>query len=497
MFKWFVETAPVRTKLLVSFAIQFALVALCGAAAALLGHDAVVVCAAALAVSAAAGHLCRKGIAEPYVTTVERMEALAAGDVKTPIRFTNYTDCVGRMTVAMDVFRKNLLAREAAEADAEAARAGIERQREQAAAQAAAELKENLIDQLAHGLEQLAAGDLRFRITRPFPAEYEKLRQDFNNAIAALQGTIVNVAASMRAVRAGAGEMTSATDDLSRRTEQQAASLEQTSAALEQITATVRQSADGAKEARDLVERAKTNAERSGEVIRETIGAMGNIENSARQISNIIVLIDEIAFQTNLLALNAGVEAARAGDAGRGFAVVATEVRALAQRSAEAAKEIKTLIQTSGAQVENGVKLVGQTGEMLGHIVTEVARLNQVIVGIASSAQEQATGMSEVNTAVGQMDRMTQQNAAMVEQSTAASHSLAKEAEELAGLLNRFKTGDAAAEPGAAPAPVKSASPGAAPRRAAPPRPGPKPEAPAAPARPPVPAEAAAGWDEF
>jgi methyl-accepting chemotaxis protein len=496
MFKWFVETAPVRLKLLISFGIQFGLVAVCGAAVALLRQgEAVAVCGGALAVSMLAGYFCRKRIADPYVTTVERMEALAAGDVKAPVRFTHYTDCVGRMTVAMDIFRKNLLAREAAEAETTAIQAGAERQRQQAAAQASAELKEHLIDLLAHGLEQLAAGDLRFRITRPFQPDYEKLRQDFNNAMATLQGTIVNVSANMRAVRDGAGEMTSATDDLSRRTEQQAASLEQTSAALEQITATVRQSAAGAKEARDLVERAKSNAERSGEVIRETIGAMGNIENSARQISSIIVLIDEIAFQTNLLALNAGVEAARAGDAGRGFAVVATEVRALAQRSAEAAKEIKTLIQTSGAQVENGVKLVGQTGEMLGHIVTEVARLNEVIVSIASSAQEQATGMSEVNTAVGQMDRMTQQNAAMVEQSTAASHSLANEAEELARLLDRFKTGEAPAEPAAAPRPPAK---GAA-RRAAPARPAPKPDAGTpAPARAaPAMASAAAGWDEF
>ena len=493
MFRWFVETAPVRTKLLVSFAIQFVLVALCGAAAVVLGHAAVMVCAGALAVSGFAGYLCRKAISDPYVTTVVRMESLAAGDVRAPIRFTDYTDCVGRMTVAMDVFRKNALAREAAEAESAAMRADAERQREQATAQATLDFKENLIDALAHGLERLAAGDLRFRITNPFPAAFEKLREDFNHAIAALQGTIVNIAGNMRAVRAGAGEMTSATDDLSRRTEQQAASLEQTSAALEQITATVRQSAAGAKEARDLVERAKANAERSGQVIRETIRAMGNIESSARQISSIIVLIDEIAFQTNLLALNAGVEAARAGDAGRGFAVVATEVRALAQRSAEAAKEIKTLIQTSGAQVEDGVKLVGQTGDMLGHIVTEVARLNEVIVSIAASAQEQATGMGEVNTAVGQMDRMTQQNAAMVEQSTAASHSLANEAEELAHLLSRFQTGDA----GAAAPPSKARAAPAAKRR---PHPTPAPAATAetaAPRKAPAPAGAAGEWDEF
>ena len=190
---------------------------------------------------------------------------------------------------------------------------------------------------------------------------------------------------------------------------------------------------------------AKADAENSGEVVRETVSAMSGIEASSKQIGNIIGVIDEIAFQTNLLALNAGVEAARAGDAGRGFAVVATEVRALAQRSADAAKEIKTLISASSQQVDAGVKLVGETGKALGRIVEQVAKLNGLVGDIAASAQEQATGLDEVNTAVNQMDQVTQQNAAMVEQSTAASHSLAEEAEELARLVGQFRIGEIAA----------------------------------------------------
>ena len=259
-----------------------------------------------------------------------------------------------------------------------------------------------------------------------------------------LQETMKAIAHNTQGVRAGAGEITQASDDLSRRTEQQAASLEETAAALDQITATVRKTAEGANEARSAAATAKTDAERSGEVVRETVNAMSGIEASSKQIGNIIGVIDEIAFQTNLLALNAGVEAARAGDAGRGFAVVATEVRALAQRSADAAKEIKTLISASSQQVDAGVKLVGETGKSLERIVAQVAKLNGLVGDIAASAQEQATGLNQVNTAVNQMDQVTQQNAAMVEQSTAASHSLADEAAELARLVGQFQIGQLA-----------------------------------------------------
>ena len=232
-----------------------------------------------------------------------------------------------------------------------------------------------------------------------------------------------------------------AADDLSKRTEQQAASLEETAAALDQITATVRRTAEGAQQASRAVSVARTDAERSGVVVKEAVSAMARIESSARQISQIIGVIDEIAFQTNLLALNAGVEAARAGDAGRGFAVVASEVRALAQRSADAAKEIKSLISASSQEVETGVKLVGDTGDSLSGIVAKVLEISDLVGEIAASAQEQAGGLNEVNAAVNQMDTVTQQNAAMVEESTAASHSLAVETAELTRLVSQFDIG--------------------------------------------------------
>jgi len=317
------------------------------------------------------------------------------------------------------------------------------------------------------GLEKLAEGDLTFRLTDALPPHYEKLRGDFNAAIANLQETVSVIGRNTQAIRAGSNEISEAADDLSRRTEQQAASLEQTAAALDQITATVRKTADGADHARDVVGKAKADAERGGVVVREAIAAMSEIESSSNKVTQIIGVIDEIAFQTNLLALNAGVEAARAGDAGRGFAVVASEVRALAQRSAEAAKEIKTLISASTAQVGSGVKLVGETGQSLERIVAQVADINGVVSEIAASAKEQATGLQEVNGAVNQMDQVTQQNAAMVEQSTAASHSLAQEAEQLAGLLRRFRTGHREASSSRAMAPPTRSAPAHAPARLA------------------------------
>uniref|UniRef100_UPI0026F0C354 methyl-accepting chemotaxis protein n=1 Tax=Phenylobacterium aquaticum TaxID=1763816 RepID=UPI0026F0C354 len=239
----------------------------------------------------------------------------------------------------------------------------------------------------------------------------------------------------------GAGEISHASDDLSKRTERQAATLEETAAAVEEITATVKKAAEGARSAHTAVADTKVDAERGGAVAHQAISAMSEIEASSSQIGEIIGVIDEIAFQTNLLALNAGVEAARAGDAGKGFAVVASEVRALAQRSAEAAKEIKALISASNQQVSTGVDLVGKTGEALRRIVSQVAQITDLITGIAASAQEQAAGLHQVNTAVNQMDQMTQQNAAMVEESTAASHALSNEATELNRLMGEFDLG--------------------------------------------------------
>jgi len=302
-----------------------------------------------------------------------------------------------------------------------------------------------VVEQTAAGLTALARGDLTYRIPGAFPGSYAKLQEDFNSAIGALQADMTVIDANASAIRSEAGEISHAADDLSRRTEQQAATLEQTAAALEEITATVRLSAHGADEAFAVMSRTQDEADRSRPIITDAINAMGDIEASSEKISQIIGVIDEIAFQTNLLALNAGVEAARAGEAGRGFAVVATEVRALAQRSAEAAKEINALIFCSRDHVRNGVTLVGRTGVALEAIAARVNDISGLMGQITASTREQATALGEVNLAVNQMDQATQQNAAMVEQSTAACQNLTNDAAELAALVSRFKLGDGTA----------------------------------------------------
>jgi methyl-accepting chemotaxis protein len=298
---------------------------------------------------------------------------------------------------------------------------------------------------LGDALDRLSQGDLVGRMNQSVPPEFEKLKLDFNNAVEVLSQAMTQVVGSADGIRSGADQIGMAADNLSKRTEQQAASLEETAAALDEITATVRRTAEGAIHAREVVATATADAEKSGEVVGQAVAAMGGIEKSSREIGNIIGVIDEIAFQTNLLALNAGVEAARAGDAGRGFAVVASEVRALAQRSAEAAKEIKSLISASTTQVASGVALVGETGKALQRIAAQIAEINGVVSEIAASAQEQATGLHQVNTAVNQM---AQQNAAMVEQSTAASHALSAEADDLARLMGQFQVGQGASTGG-------------------------------------------------
>ncbi len=297
------------------------------------------------------------------------------------------------------------------------------------------------VDDIAAGLTALADGDLTARIERPLIPGLDRLRLDFNNSLDKLQAAMATVGENTNAIAAGSREIQSASDSLAKRTEQQAAAVEETAAALEEITQTVTDSSKRADEAGALVARTKAGAEKSGEVVKSAIDAMGQIESSSRQISNIIGVIDDIAFQTNLLALNAGVEAARAGEAGKGFAVVAQEVRELAQRSANAAKEIKALITASGEQVRNGVSLVGQTGKALEQIVSEVQDINRNVIAIVEASREQATGLQEINKAVNAMDQNTQQNAAMVEETTAASHSLARESETLRNLLAQFRFG--------------------------------------------------------
>jgi methyl-accepting chemotaxis protein len=320
------------------------------------------------------------------------------------------------------------------------------------------------VSEIGAGLAQLADNDLTCRIDRPFAPEFEPVRNDFNRSLERLESAMENVAGSAEAIQGGAAEIAAASNDLSRRTEQQAASLEETAAALDEITATVKRSASGTRQASEEASGAKTDVLTSGQVMTQAVTAMGEIEQSSGEVAQIIGVIDEIAFQTNLLALNAGVEAARAGDAGRGFAVVAQEVRALAQRSAEAAKEIKTLIASSSEQVKLGVKLVSETGQALEGISTKVSSIDRLIREMALSAQEQSTALAEVNTAVNQMDQVTQQNAAMVEQATAAAASLTGEANKMGGLMRQFRLSGRSGS--VEQARVRPASPGYSPRPA-------------------------------
>ena len=354
-----------------------------------------------------------------------------------------------RQRKEMEAERARTEAAQKAAEERQRAEVEAERAKNEGTVRATAEAQAKVVAALARGLDRLALGDLTTGVFENVPSDYEKLKQDFNTAVSKLHEVIGEVAREVGSLQTGAEEISQAADNLSRRTENQAASLEETAAALDQITATVAKTAGGAKEATGMVTAARAEAQESGEIVSQAVAAMQTIEKSSTQISQIIGVIDEIAFQTNLLALNAGVEAARAGDAGRGFAVVASEVRALAQRSADAAKEIKTLISASSQQVGSGAALVNKTGASLLRIIERVAQIDQVVREISASAQEQATALTEVNSAINQMDQTTQQNAAMVEETTAASHTLTSEANALASLVQRFQLrgGPASAAP--------------------------------------------------
>ena len=298
-----------------------------------------------------------------------------------------------------------------------------------------------VVARLRTAITHLAGGDLTHRIKNPFSSDYEELRHDYNRSVDNLNETVGSVVSRAKDIRARSVDMSNASDDLSHRTETQAATLEQTAAALDELTASVRSAAEGAREVEGIVQSARQDAEQSEPVVINAVQAMTEIETSSAQIAQIIGVIDDIAFQTNLLALNAGVEAARAGDAGRGFAVVASEVRALAQRSSDAAKEIKGLIGESTEQVERGVDLVGQAGEVLTKIAGHINHISGLIGEIAASAEEQSIGLGEINIGVTQLDKVTQQNAAMVEQATNDSHALNDDAGELSNLVAQFRLG--------------------------------------------------------
>ncbi|MCW2573720.1 MAG: mcpA, partial [Frankiales bacterium] len=385
-----------------------------------------------------------RSVSGPVVRITSVMDELAHGNTDVEIPAQDNRDEIGGMARAVVIFRNGAIEKRRLEerAKEDAARADVERAARDAEKAEEARRMQDAVTRLGEALRGLADGDLSHQIGTTFAGDLDTLRADFNASVEKLRGTIQGVLVSTEAIRSGSIDMSSAADDMSRRTEQQAASLEETAAALDQITSTVNKTAEGASHAQQVVLTAKEEADASGVVVGRTIDAMHGIAESAKKITQIIGVIDEIAFQTNLLALNAGVEAARAGDAGRGFAVVASEVRALAQRSAEAAKEIKSLINESTRQVDSGVDLVGEAAAALKRIVAQVDDISTVVVEIANGTREQAQSLQEVSTAITQMDQATQQNAAMVEQSTAATHSLSKEVIVLSETVGQFRLGD-------------------------------------------------------
>ncbi|MCE8432908.1 methyl-accepting chemotaxis protein [Rhodovulum sulfidophilum] len=399
---------------------------------------------------------------------------LAQGELTEVRGFGIFGGEIARMGAALVVFRDRLVERDRMQR--------LEREAEQDR-QARAAQQNAVVSELAAALQSLSAGDLTARLENRFPEDYERLRTDFNATIDTLNELIGSVVENATEIHSRAEEIAGAAGDLSHRTENQAATLEQTAAALDEMTSSVRSAAEGAAKVEDVVREARGNAEQSGLVVKDAIGAMAEIKKSSDGINQIIGVIDDIAFQTNLLALNAGVEAARAGEAGRGFAVVASEVRALAQRSSEAAKEIKTLISASSDQVETGVSLVNRGGAALTDIVERVGNIAALIADIATGAQEQSVGLGEINVGVNELDKVTQQNAAMVEEANAAAVTMKQEAGNLQTLVARFRLkGPAAA---VAPRPrTETAIPTAAPP-------------PAAGFEPPKRAVNDAGWQDF
>ncbi|MDM9626929.1 methyl-accepting chemotaxis protein [Rhizobium sp. S152] len=383
-----------------------------------------------------------RSISAPVLRITAAMRRLADGDTASPAPGATRRDEVGAMAKALEVFRQAAIASAALEAEAATVRRDAEAARIRIQEEAELLARERLLQatgDLGQGLKRMAAGDLSFQLAQPFATDFESLRGDLNATLEQLAGVMADITQSSHSIDNGTREISSGANELAQRTERQAASLEQTAAALEEITANVSSAARRVEDAQRVAREANDSASRGAALVDEAVVAMERIEASSGRIATITATIDQIAFQTNLLALNAGVEAARAGEAGRGFAVVAHEVRELAQRSANAAREIKILIEESASEVEEGVRAVRDTGTALHGISGYVVVMNQHMEAIALSTREQRVGLVEINTAVNGMDQDTQQNAAMVEESNAASAVLAGEATRLRELLSVFR----------------------------------------------------------
>mgnify|MGYP001498187628 FL=1 len=418
---------------------------------------------------AVASFIARRHLSQPIQSITHTMTELVKGDLDTEVPYAGRPDEIGEMAAAVEVFRENAIDNRRVHAQEEALRAKSADLQSSIAgvvkAAAAGDFSSRItkdyenedlnrfagsINELLAGVSdavtetqrvigELANGNLTESMNGAFLGVLGDLQRDVNMALSTLKSTMLDVRASSDSVNSSASELKVASDDLAKRSEQQAASLEETSAALDEITAAVKNSTERAQSATVMVGDATRSAKQSGEVVRNAINSMERIEQASHEITQIINVIDEIAFQTNLLALNAGVEAARAGEAGRGFAVVAQEVRELAQRSANAAKDIKTLILKSGEEVQVGVRHVQETGTSLSEIEGHVLKINDHINEIATAARQQSVGLQEVSTAINEMDQVTQRNAAMVEEMSAATHKLGSDADSLDSMVSRFR----------------------------------------------------------